>query len=502
MNEIRDCVNRVHRRQQWQWVWRCASAGLLLAGLAACLVSLAQWTLLTPFDHVAIAVLIGAGLLAGWMFATVYRCPVHEAAAAIDQTCRLKDRVVTAMRFLETPIERTDWQELQLEDARQHLTGVRPAAVAPIRIPRTLFWGVLVCVLAFASGVVGRPADEPLVEVTTNEVVVAQADRVEAGLAELQEFETDQPDPQLDDLVQELYRQLQELRSPGVVPRDALAKLSEMEAALQEKQQQLQSSEIGAELAEIGEALALADEMKSAGEALAEGKLSQAAAELSELELPELDRQTKTAIAEELARLQQKNDSRVSDRLQQASEQTSEGLKQNDRKRFREGMQGLAEAAEKQAQRDRISDLLQRQARRLAECKSECAAETRSLADGNRQGARNWGLSRGENRPGAVTEKQTSDQQLKLNGQDSGEGDADTETVMAPEAAQKAMRRYVAQSEQYEQLTESVLEAEPIPPGQRQTIRRYFELIRPRNSELDAVDDRPSVAEDDPGQAP
>jgi hypothetical protein len=49
----------------------------------------------------------------------------------------------------------------------------------------------------------------------------------------------------------------------------------------------------------------------------------------------------------------------------------------------------------------------------------------------------------------------------------------------SPEQEQEAVRQYREQAEKYEQLSESVLESEPIPLGHRQAIRRYFEMIRP-----------------------
>jgi hypothetical protein len=79
---------------------------------------------------------------------------------------------------------------------------------------------------------------------------------------------------------------------------------------------------------------------------------------------------------------------------------------------------------------------------------------------------------------------------MKITGQESPGGETDVETMTAPETAQKAVRRYRNQSDKYEQLTESVLDSEPIPLGHRQTIRRYFKMIRPRSGEVDSVNDR------------
>jgi hypothetical protein len=54
-----------------------------------------------------------------------------------------------------------------------------------------------------------------------------------------------------------------------------------------------------------------------------------------------------------------------------------------------------------------------------------------------------------------------------------------------PEGRQTAARAYRDQYQKYRRMTEAALNTEPIPLGQRQTIRRYFELIRPEGSEAD-----------------
>ncbi|MCY2976527.1 MAG: hypothetical protein NTW52_17870 [Planctomycetota bacterium] len=45
------------------------------------------------------------------------------------------------------------------------------------------------------------------------------------------------------------------------------------------------------------------------------------------------------------------------------------------------------------------------------------------------------------------------------------------------------MREYRQKASEYEALSESVLASESIPLGQRQTIRKYFESIRPSSNE-------------------
>ena len=65
----------------------------------------------------------------------------------------------------------------------------------------------------------------------------------------------------------------------------------------------------------------------------------------------------------------------------------------------------------------------------------------------------------------------------------------------SPEGRQTAARSYREAYQKYRKMSEAVLDSEPIPLGHRQTIRRYFELIRPQNSD---TADKPAAAEATP----
>ena len=67
-----------------------------------------------------------------------------------------------------------------------------------------------------------------------------------------------------------------------------------------------------------------------------------------------------------------------------------------------------------------------------------------------------------------------------------GEGASETETTHMPEGRQSAARAYREQYQKYRRMTEAALDSEPIPLGHRETIRRYFELIRPQADEADS----------------
>ncbi len=67
-----------------------------------------------------------------------------------------------------------------------------------------------------------------------------------------------------------------------------------------------------------------------------------------------------------------------------------------------------------------------------------------------------------------------------LTGQQS-EGPSETEILQAPEGEQNAVRQYQAKYNKFKREAEAVLNSEPLPMGHRETVRKYFEAIRPNN---------------------
>ena len=86
------------------------------------------------------------------------------------------------------------------------------------------------------------------------------------------------------------------------------------------------------------------------------------------------------------------------------------------------------------------------------------------------------------NTDGEQTKLDSARQKEQLKGE-MGEGASEIETTHMPEGRQAAARAYREQYQKYRRMTEAALDSEPIPLGHRQTIRRYFELIRPEGDE-------------------
>jgi hypothetical protein len=489
MELIRARIDAVRNRHQRQWMWQCSSWGLVIGGLAGCL--LGFWRGLSegslPWLPIMIAVLGGPVL--GLLFSMLRPRALREAAVSIDRSCGLKDRVTTAFGFIVEDHSATPIRKLQIEDAASHIANIDPMKIAPIRAPKPWLWGLALSMAAVVIGFLTAPQQQAVATVVTNDVVSSQAIRIANELEELKQFNEREGDAEVEKLLKELAAKVEELKQPGIDPKEALAKLSEMEAALQRQQQQLRDQNLEAALQEVGEALALAEPLQSAGEAMNKGNMEKAAEELVKIkEKPELDRKTEKALTEKLEQLAKKNSGNGSARaLRDAAEQVSQGLTLGDRNKFKDGMNGLASECKKQGQRKKLADLLRKQCECLCECKGECESECKSSAESNKKGGNKAGTARSGNQPGDKTLKLKSGQEMKLTGQESNSGESDFETQSAPDQEQTAVRQYRENAKKYERIAESALEAEPIPLGHRQTIRRYFELIRPQNAETDAV---------------
>jgi hypothetical protein len=145
----------------------------------------------------------------------------------------------------------------------------------------------------------------------------------------------------------------------------------------------------------------------------------------------------------------------------------------------------LAKEVKNQARRKRISDLLTGELDNIKEGKCNCNSLVRGKKpQKSTSPSSNFGAATSGNVQGERTKLLGQDNQVNITGTP-GDGPSDVETTASPEARQKARRGYKESYQKYRKMSDAVLDSEPIPLGHRQTIRRYFELIRPRNSDMD-----------------
>lgn len=483
---IQSRLDPVRRRQQHVRAIYLATWALLFSSLLLVVWGAGRWLLgweLTAAWAAAIAI---AGPVLGYILGLIWRRDWHDAAVAIDAHYRLKDRAATALAFLRKP-DATSVHDLAVADALAHLERVDPRRVVPLAPPRVLPYAlgalmlaVLVLVVTTRPTTVSASPPQPLA------VVVESADRAAAELTDLEKFALEEKDPEIEQLVAEMKKQLEEMKQPGVDLREALAKLSQMQSALEQQQAKQNVGQMDAQLQATGEALALADPLAEAGKALAAGQLEKAADELEKLEQPQLDRQTEKAVREKLDALARQMRDSGANSLSQATGDISEGLG-GDGGRFQDGAKRLAGEARRQGKRKKLSDLLVKQCQCLGECKGECEGECRSPGSSKNPGGKKWGLGASGNEAGEKTPQLGGGYESRLTGKQTDEGEIEIETTHSPEGKQEAQREYRETYDKYQKISEAVLDSEPIPLGHRQTIRRYFEAIRPTENETDAV---------------
>jgi hypothetical protein len=460
-----------------------AAWGLLVGSSVAIAMEAARALGGLAISVAAIWGVLAAGPVLAGLFGLVSRQTWQSAAVAVDRHYRLKDRILTALAFIRKPV-RTGWTELQVADALQHLSKVEPRQVVPVRMPRVWPYALAALVVAVALSV--WPAGGPEVAAGPTAplpIVVAQAEQIAEDLKEMAEIARKEQNKELEKLVEELQEKVEELKQPGVDEREALAKLSEMEAAIKSQQAQYNVAAVDAQLQSLGNALQVAQSLESAGKALVESKFDKAAEELEQMEELKLERKEARALEDQLRKVAKEMLENGQGALSECTSEMCEGCK-GDGAKFKAAAKSLARQVSQHARRKKINDLLCSECNKLAECKCNCNKNStaKGKAPKSNSPSSNWGMGVAGNTAGEKTDQLAQTQFEQLTGQE-GEGDSEIETEHSVEGRQQAGRAYRDIYQKYRKMSDAVLDSEPIPLGHRQTIRRYFELIRPRQTD-------------------
>jgi hypothetical protein len=484
MNErIIKSLEPVRRRQLWLEIFRSSAIGLLVGSLSAVVLAILRWQGAGSTPTALAAACLAGGPLIGALFGVLRGRSVGLTAATVDRCYGLKDRAATAIDFLRhgrpTPLH-----VLQVADAERHLAGIDARRVAPYRIPKVMPYALGAAALALGlllwpqTPKVHAKPSEPL------EAVLEAALEAEDILEDLQETAKKENDPKLKDLAQKLSETIEEMKQPGVDTKEALAKLSEMQAAITAQQAQFNVGLVDAQMQALGEAMASTQALEGAGQALQQGKYDKAAEQLEKAE-PKFDRKEAKTLKEKLAQAAKAMEDAGLAELATATTELSESME--DASGASGAFKKLANLARGQGRRKKIADLLALQCRNLGECKGNCQKNSTAklrLRKKSDKPTSNWGMGVSGNTDGEQTKLDSARQKEQVKGE-MGEGASETETTHMPEGKQAAARAYREQYQKYRRMTEAALDSEPIPLGHRQTIRRYFELIRPQGDEAD-----------------
>ena len=474
----------VRNRQRAMRMVRGLALGLLLGSLLAIAFGVGHAaTGRTNYRGFAVAGLMGGPLL-GLAIGALRPSRLREAASAVDSARGLKDRLTTALEFLAKG-EASPLHRLQVADAEEHLAGVNARDVVPFRVPRAgpFAVGAMLVALALLAWPFGaKPAAaRPSAPIPA---IVAEANKLGEDLKALDELARDERNKELRDLVEELRAKVEEMKQPGVDEREALAKLSEMQAAIGATQAQLNLGLVDGKLQSLGDAMAPAKSLEAAGQALQEGKFEQAAKELEKLDAPELDRKETKAVTEKMKQVAKEMGEAGLGQLSEAATEIIDGLKGGGASHFKKGTKMLARLSRAQATRRKIKEILDAQLLALCECKGNCqgdkTARVRAPVKSDSPNS-NWGAGTSGNVFGEKTVPASKRDLKEITG-NPGDGPSEMETTHSPEGRQTAARGYKESYSKYKKMSESVLDSEPIPLGHRQAIRKYFELIRPASN--------------------
>jgi hypothetical protein len=426
--------------------------------------------------------------LAGAAYAALRPIDWLRIARLVDDRYECQDRIATAWFFSREP-ELHGFKRLQVLDALDHLRHLELARVAPWQTPRSLWyalgmWATVMIVSTWLSQpatVLARATVAQARQDAVNEQVAAE---LEATLLnELRRLAertgTRPPDSQrLRELSEDVRRQLETLKRPGTTQEESLATLSQIQTTLERASAQFDTSPVDAQLHELGQVLAAADELAATAEALQDRNYEQAAQSLEALDPRPLDAQERQTVAAELqplvAQLQQQQQPEWADAVQPLQQ----GLEQNDPAQTSAAAKQLGAKLRQQALRLAVQTALELQIAQLADAKG-LSRSGGNNTDRSDRPSETWGRGKaGEPLADAMSPLDTQRQRHELTGM-KGEGPAERQTTQADKAPGTATREYQAAFDEYQRAAEEVLRQESLPIGHRQTIRRYFESIRP-----------------------
>jgi hypothetical protein len=496
---VRQALASVRRRCRWRRAIRLALAGL------ACGAAGALNLLWCGRPGVALLVLTAApsaGAVAGLLYPPRWQA----VATLVDEGSQLRDRTVAALEFESCP-NPGEFHRLQVADALRHLGTVSPAALVPLRVPRYWPAPALVALVALAMSLAGLFQPPATAELSPPpDVILDEAQRI-AERAEVLQREADAiPEEELKERLERLAQQRREVAELMAQPcldgeaaiRQALRKIAELQAAIEETVRELQC-DYDVDVAEgtlqdFGKAMGCAEELEGAGRSLEQGRHGDAAKALDgDVKSPADTRRAEQA-ANQMKEAAQRAEKQGQGRLSKAMSNMATNLP-NRPDLFKRGTQEMRDEIRKHERRRRVNELLAREQRWLEECKSRCESAMRNLlrnppsgskggsgssgAQSKGGGGKNWG--RGSNHSEKPESGPSARKLEQIRGQP-GFGPADMEQENTPDGPLAQPQPPLPERElrKFQQESKEALEREDYPLSYRLTIQKYFQQLVPK----------------------
>jgi hypothetical protein len=464
---------------------RWSGFGLFLGGVAALVFAVlwriggevAWWSPLLAMGLSALAVgFLGLWLPLSW----------RHSAAKVDAHYQLKDRSLTALQFAED--DRSDpLRKLQVADAITKLDNVDPKNVVPWQRPKWLFasLGTGLAVAAIMLWPVQQPL-EASVSPETRELLDEQARHLdETMLKDLKELAEDNDQEDIQKLLSELEELVDDLRDPTVDEREALAKLSMMQQSITAAMAAFNLEQVDQAMQSLAESLESAESMQPLAADLKNQDYDEAADKLEQLDPKNLSNKEKRTVAGNLKKLSENLAKAKQGQMSEFTQEMADGLEKKNDSQCQGAACKLAGLCKSQSLRKSVCQCLGNQLGRLSLCKSQCNKNGGNCVSPSDSPSNNWGTGKSNKPFGELATKiDSTREQLDVTG-NQGDGPSEREILTTTEARQLATRGYKERYSEFKKQAEAVLETEPLPLGYRQTVRQYFENIRPTGDEME-----------------
>ena len=311
--------------------------------------------------------------------------------------------------------------------------------------------------------------------------------------------ERDQHDPELRKLLDELRPLREKLarKDAALEEHEAFKELSRVEdklAAVQAKldAQSLQpfSADLAAALEKVDGLGALAAAVRSQDFQSAEAQADKAARQMQAPDAKTPQGAQAAEAAEKFGKLAQKFGQQGNEGAQQSMSQMQNGLQQNQSSEMGKGMSGLKQGLANQNARDAQKKNLSLQLRQMGMCKGGLS-DKESLCRGialmpklslqrSQKPGHGAGRETDPNHNGQASALGADRNQEKISGAANEQGESETTTLSTLDPSQEhAASARTANFQAYEALSKQAVTDENLPLAHRQTIKRYFESIRP-----------------------
>jgi len=440
-----------------------------------------------------LVICLSAGLVTSGLIGWLWPLEAKVAAEKADAHYRLKDRLLTAFQLLAKP-DQTVLERLQISDAAGFAKNVDARVVVPYRLPRYFSQTFSVLVVAVALCVISHGLNPPLsaeAALLPVQEVVQSAELLKEELVHwVEDKANEHPDEkELKDLAEDLDKRQAKLEETLADPREAIAVMSEMEAAAKTMMSEYNLEAMDASLQEIADALSASESTRSVSQALKDGNYAKAAGELKKTDFEGMSKLERNAVAQQLKQAASNMQRRNQNNLSQLTEKLSDKLQEGDCEGACDSACQIAGLCEKQGLRKGICQAMGGKLALLNLCKSDCAGACQGQCDKNGGQNKNKSDTPSKNWGTGTAGQPDSGEETNLNGKRDlkqitgmqGAGPSEYEKIVSNEGTEEqSSRSYGEAFEQFRKMSESVLETEPIPLGQRRMIRQYFESIRPQ----------------------